>query len=689
MSQKANNLNIGDKIVVRENYNGTVYAAQGIVKAVDASTGAIEVVSWLSGSTFPNGSQTGFSQYADVFNWQQEWIDLSGARADDINAISQISLKLADSSFGRNIWIDDIKVGGPYLTDSQGSSPTSTAQRYLQYRAIFSSNDSNVSPSLSSVTINYSEAILPPPGFIAQNLPNTLVPSTIESAWTDNVSSTPVLGVKELGIRKAENNRRIVTMNVNFAQNLDWTGVTGDTNGAVSFFHVNPEVTSLNSISGGESTDYTLFVPKGDGDKVWICPGASSLSAVTLSCSGGYFLIEGQTLNGATASVSLESDGISYWKIDGLTGTGAISVVTGLKDTLSRLQASQDSDHSIIFGTNGGLTLNGHTMVLEFDPSTKAFDLSTLTISDIVLTDNSGNVRVLASSSGVNTWGVSIDSINDTITFTAPTSGTGYYLAASQIVIKIGTNAGGTNQILNPSISGSFKEYITINNSDVEIGSVDIPIVDSDRVDITGYVSAYMHFDIDTATGEIPGVDPIVDCEFNTCRLYENSQPSLVNYTVDLGELTSALVNKSNSASVLHSDGGSGIVNSIYFDISTNAPSGAVVTVKSLNGGLQGPGINIINSVIDGNDISANSGTYGYNLPVASSQIYGSIIPNAQCDSEITFCGPTQLSKTVFTTNNLPVDTARVRMDLAAAASYTNNPVNYTDTLTFVATSTF
>jgi hypothetical protein len=94
----------------------------------------------------------------------------------------------------------------------------------------------------------------------------------------------------------------------------------------------------------------------------------------------------------------------------------------------------------------------------------------------------------------------------------------------------------------------------------------------------------------------------------------------------------------------------------------------------------------------DAQDIPANSGVYGYTLPVASSQLHGTILPNANCDSTSRYCGAptgTDAPKTVFTTSNLPVDTARVRMDLAAAANYTNNPGTYTDTLTFFATATF
>ena len=1168
MSQKASNLFVGDKIVVRENYNGTVYTAQSNVASVNASTGAITVCSvytgtsctqpWDTQSTFPTGGQTGFGANADVFKWQKEWIDLSGSRVEDIDAITKISIKLTDGTQGRNIWLDDLEIGGPYLTDSSGSSITSTAQRYIQFRTIVSTTDQNVTPSITNVTINYSgntapnnptildhntgakvntttpslgfnlsdldtnntvkysievasdnvfttpqiqvtgilgaqgdiyydttgggltegnwfwrvkatdnydlssawtnatsdgspafiidasaptgggftinsgatytrltsstlnitcptdswatvqmaygtsasptnwescttsasqtltsgdglktvyvrfkdggenftsdytqtitldqtspsapsvltsadavsgfiggsftadiptgstdtggsgvatysfnrcddsgltlncEVIAsgisgtttevngvdlptngntkyyfwtsidnaqntsnfsdavgitmdtnkpttsvtiadstyyattwvnastingtssdstgvgiasveitiqrdfdlkywtgsiwsdteswvaatsgtttwtyniddvnfndtyiyyvkaratdlvgntsttsfgndsfiymneaPPPdtptptptetptptptetptptptvtltptltptgvpgGNIIQNVVSGIVPVLI-SDWETNLETTAQIGNIKVGVEDTLNsNIKVAEMDVNFNSSPDWTGVTGATDHNIAYFH---SASPISTITNGASTNYSLYIRKGEGDKVLICPGATSLSEVTLSCSGGYFLAEGETKNGATATVI--TNGVKYWKVSGLTSTGGMSVLTGLRDTLTRLQVSEKSDHKITFGTTYGMLVgSSDSMQLSFPD----FDLTGLTIFDIELTDNVGSTRNLAATPNTDTWGVTINSGAKTITFNVPTSGTGGFIAPSQIAIKIGTNAGGSNQITNPSSVGNTTVTITLNNTAPgESGSVNIPIIDSDTVTVTAYVTAYLAFDIDTGIGEIPGVNPVVDCEFNTCFTHQNGDPGL-NYTVDLGELTSSVVNKSNDTSVAHSSGGNGIVNSIYFDITTNSPGGAVVTVKSANGGLQGPGTNKIPSIgvlvgadgitrADGDDIPANSGVYGFTLPVASSQIYGSIIKNSLCDSSFKYCGAeTNNPKTVFTTNNLPVDTARVRMDLAAAANYTNNPGLYTDTLTFIATATF
>ena len=66
------------------------------------------------------------------------------------------------------------------------------------------------------------------------------------------------------------------------------------------------------------------------------------------------------------------------------------------------------------------------------------------------------------------------------------------------------------------------------------------------------------------------------------------------------------------------------------------------------------------------------------------------MVVNSNCDSTVKYCGALNSSwKDVFTTGGNPIDTARVRMDLAAGATYTDNPGIYTDTLTFIATTTF
>jgi len=147
-------LYVGDKVVVKENYDGTEYIAQGTVSAVTASTGAVTVSSWDSGATFPSG---GYTVNADVFKWQKEYISVKNRTiSTQVDATNLLTFRLNDGNEGRNIWIDDLRSSTGYLKNSASEAITfaSNAQ-YAQYKAILTSWDSNVTPYISQVQIDY------------------------------------------------------------------------------------------------------------------------------------------------------------------------------------------------------------------------------------------------------------------------------------------------------------------------------------------------------------------------------------------------------------------------------------------------------------------------------------------------------------------------------------------------------
>lgn len=144
----------GDKIIIKENYNGTEYIAQGTVTGITTSTGETTVASWDEGSTFPS---SGFTANATVFKWQREYMDLTGTMDDQIDATNRMTLRVTDGIEGRSIWLDDFESVSSYLTDSSATgNVTSTLGNYIQYRAIISSTDSMVTPYISGISTNYS-----------------------------------------------------------------------------------------------------------------------------------------------------------------------------------------------------------------------------------------------------------------------------------------------------------------------------------------------------------------------------------------------------------------------------------------------------------------------------------------------------------------------------------------------------
>lgn len=151
LPNKGSNLYVGETIIVKENYNGTEYVAQGVVASVTESTGAVTVSGWNAGSTFPSG---GFTANATVLKWQKEfWRTKNSTLTDNISATTLLSLNFISGNQGRTVWLDDLKSTTGYLENS--AMPTSTPNRYFQYRGLFNSSDPAHSASLTSATLTY------------------------------------------------------------------------------------------------------------------------------------------------------------------------------------------------------------------------------------------------------------------------------------------------------------------------------------------------------------------------------------------------------------------------------------------------------------------------------------------------------------------------------------------------------
>lgn len=159
LTNMGDNIFKGDKILVKENYDGTEYIAQGTVDYVVASTGEISVSSWDASSTFPSG---GYTANATVFKWQREWFDVTRPMDSHVNAATKISLRSYDQIGGKNFWLDDIKYATNYLTDPTATSNVvSGDNEFFQYRAIFSTKNSSLNPYISSVTTTYENLTYP------------------------------------------------------------------------------------------------------------------------------------------------------------------------------------------------------------------------------------------------------------------------------------------------------------------------------------------------------------------------------------------------------------------------------------------------------------------------------------------------------------------------------------------------
>jgi hypothetical protein len=330
--------------------------------------------------------------------------------------------------------------------------------------------------------------------------------TTVENELIDP-TSVPVKGSGK--IRVKSKGRILVDIPASIDSDKNWASLEGDLNEALGI----SVVRNISSLPGVTSA-HTLYVPIpgfASSDQVLLCPDAGYLSEVERNCSNGILFSHGQQFNVGMDQVTAtkeQIDGMYYWKLDGVTGTGGMSLFSGfsIKDTLTRLQIGAASNHTIEFGTVNGLETSGDTIEITFDPETSAWDLSSILFSDIEM-DVAGTPLTLAATPGADTWGVSINTTTDTITFTAPTSGTSYIAPSSAIQVRIGTNTiSGINQITNPSTVAEYEIYIKntyqAGDGGVETGEIEIPIIDDDTVNVHGYLDTFMHFDIDTAVAD-------------------------------------------------------------------------------------------------------------------------------------------------------------------------------------------
>lgn len=519
------------------------------------------------------------------------------------------------------------------------------------------------------------------------------------SSWSTSAQA----GVHTIGIM-TEEGFRLVHLNVNFTgQDLDWGLVSGAVGNNKAFFHYPG---GFSQIPGATGNGYTLYVPKGNGTMVGICPGADTLAEINENCSGVYYLDE------SAPNVTVEwHESVEYWVVSGLTSTGGFSLIGSfnLKDTLTRLEVSQPSDHEIEFGTRNGIS-DGDSILITFQ---NGFDLQDIVANDIDLSAAGADRQLCTDTdqscaAGVDTWGVTISSSGTgSILFSAPTnSGSAQYVGTgTTLIVQVGENATaqttGVNQIVNPTSSAEYEVLINITNgdgTDHETGEIEIPIVDDDTVNITGFIDTIITFDIDTTieTGSTLG-----DCTAaggaNPCDSYAGATDN-VGYVVDLGEMSTGLVNVSDTTSVLHADGNTGTINSIFFDLETNAVNGASVTVQSLNGGMRLDGSNIIPSVTTTGEIeiTAGSGLFGIkSIPSiqyngANSGVFGI---NDNCDGDTGtnyYCGVSSSSAIeIFNTNAQPMENGRIEFAVGASPDNEDATGTYSDELTFIATSYF
>lgn len=133
-------------------------------------------------------------------------------------------------------------------------------------------------------------------------------------------SGTKTLRIKSDGVVVAD-------VNTTFEENTDlnWSGITADASLSLG----KTLVTGLTSAPGTGAV-HTLYVPK-TGNRVYICPEATTLDEIGTACTGGYQLSNEDT-NVSVVTIGSQE----YWKIDELTGTGGLDQYVEEADELEQ-----------------------------------------------------------------------------------------------------------------------------------------------------------------------------------------------------------------------------------------------------------------------------------------------------------------------------------------------------------------
>jgi LPXTG-motif cell wall-anchored protein len=192
---------------------------------------------------------------------------------------------------------------------------------------------------LTKLTTTYTQHI--------NSLATGLSAATVAGDSIDNESTDDgiVRGDTETVRLSTDTGIPLADVSTDFDSDLDWSGVTAasDSTNYKAFVH--------NLVSApGTGSSYSLYVPYRSGDdRLIFCPGVTSLSAVTPSCTNRVIYQE------SDSNVSIVTiNGSQYWKIDGVTGSGAMSTTASSLGSTATLADTGQSTPTL---TTAGIAL--------------------------------------------------------------------------------------------------------------------------------------------------------------------------------------------------------------------------------------------------------------------------------------------------------------------------------------------
>ena len=313
------------------------------------------------------------------------------------------------------------------------------------------------------------------------------------------------------------------------------------------------------------------------------------------------------------------------------------SSLTALSDTMSRVQISANSSHTIKFTTPSGATTSGKTIILTF-PGT--FNFTSKTTASVSFTHGASTgletTEILAAAPAASTWGAVFSGTNNSVlTLTSPTSAAALTAGDKVIITYNATNS------INPTSTGN--NLITINGTFGDTGSIAVNIITADQIPVNAVV------------------DPSITFTVNTTAL------------IFAGSLNTAAVNTSTGTSNM--------------TVATNGTNGYSVAINDIgNGTTAGLWSFNANYLIPTNTGTLAGGTEGYGG--ACNKVSGS--GSCTFATAVNAVSAFTLTPSTFASfSSKPSGTDTYSVIVRAAISPSTTAGNYNDTLTLVGTGNF
>lgn len=372
--------------------------------------------------------------------------------------------------------------------------------------------------------------------------------------------------------------------------------------------------------------------------------------------------------------------------ISGVVHQTAIAAsVTGLSDTMTRLKIGETANHAITLTLPATFdwdsTGNNDDIIFNFpEASTDFVQSGTWVAADFTASDSTGSLTVgaVTASAGSLTYPactgavvVGVDTTNLLFGFRRCTGGN---TAGTAITLNILGTSTGTGILTNGSAIGSKTVDVSVTDEGVastHSGSFAIALTQDDQVTTTAAISPSIIFDLDSGTAQNAN----------------NDGP----HTIALGTLTSGALTTSDQSAI----------KSLFIDLSTNAFSGATVTIlgshstgaltsASTGGDIDGAGTEqTIAAGTEDFGICIESVTQTSGATLTKGTSYDAANCNATNTGTQTVTSPTTTASNLLT-SSAPIDGGRAEVLFKAAISPITPAANdYTGTMTLIATGTF